>query len=78
MSNSNSTSKSTSEEDSSIFQAIIKRRTNRLKFEDRSVAPTLLTRLQSVVVENGGDNTWLHVAKEGDQKNLLASSHSRR
>ena len=72
MSNSNSTSKSTSEEDSSIFQAIIKRRTNRLKFEDRSVAPTLLTRLQSVVVENGGDNTWLHVAKEGDQKNLLA------
>ena len=69
----NSTTKSMSEEDSSlIFQAIMKRRTNRLKFEDRRVEPSLLTRLQSVVVENGGGNTWLHVANEGDQKNLLA------
>jgi nitroreductase len=67
-----STSQSVSEEDSSVFQAITKRRTNRLKFEDRSVAPSLLSKLQSIVAENGGDNTWLHVAREGDQKNLLA------
>ena len=61
-----------SKEDSSVFQAIIKRRTNRLKFEDREVASSLLSKLQSVVAESGGGDSWLHIAKEGDQKNLLA------
>jgi nitroreductase len=61
-----------SKEDSSVFQAIIKRRTNRLKFEDREVASSLLSKLQSVVAESGGGDAWFHIAKEGDQKNLLA------
>lgn len=71
MSNSRSIIKP-SEEDSSVFQAITKRRTNRLKFEDRKVEPSMLTRLQSIVDENGEESTWLYAAKEGDQKNLLA------
>jgi hypothetical protein len=71
-SNTGKSVKESKEEDSLVFQAITKRRTNRLKFEDRKVASSLLSKLQSVVAENGDGNIWLHMTEEVNQKNLLA------
>lgn len=55
---------------------ITKRRTNRLKFEDRELDESLISKLRSTVTDKGGieqDTTiWLHIAKEEDEKNSLA------
>lgn len=80
------TRKSTSEE-SALFEAIIKRRTNRLKFEDRELEESLISRLRSVLVndkeketavregekeEEGEKTVWFHIARELDEKNSMA------
>lgn len=63
-------------EENSLFKAITKRRTNRLKFEDRELDESLISKLRSTVTDKGGieqDTTiWLHIAKEEDEKNSLA------
>jgi hypothetical protein len=61
-------------EENSLFEAITKRRTNRLKFEDRELEEPLISKLRSTVTEEGGEaiDTWLHIAKEQDEKNSLA------
>lgn len=59
-----------------LFQAITKRRTNRLKFEDKEVQQSLLSKLQQSVITKQADRTtttWLHIVKEDDdEKNSLA------
>jgi hypothetical protein len=57
-----------------LFQAITKRRTNRLKFEDKEVQQSLLSRLQQSIITKQAESTttWLHIAKEVDEKNSLA------
>lgn len=68
-------------EEDDLFEAISKRRTNRLKFEDRDLEESLLSRLKTVVItdedetegEGGKEITvWLHIAKEEDEKDSLA------
>jgi hypothetical protein len=68
-------------EEDSLFEAITKRRTNRLKFEDRELEESLISKLQSVVITNketGGKEkekettVWLHITKEEGEKNSLA------
>jgi Putative TM nitroreductase len=70
-------------EENSLFEAITKRRTNRLQFEDRELSALLIPKLQSIVTEQGqlggGEEirrrrirTWLYIAKEEDKKNSLA------
>ena len=61
-------------EENSLFEAITRRRTNRLKFEDRELEEPLISKLRSTVTEEGGGaiDTWLHIAKEQDEKNSLA------
>jgi hypothetical protein len=63
-------------EENLLFEAITKRRTNRLKFEDRELQQSLLSRLQSIVTEQREEEgritrVWLHIAKH-DEKNSLA------
>lgn len=64
-----------------LFEAITKRRTNRLKFEDRELEESLISKLRSVVISDkeeaaGGKEeeiaVWLYIAKEEDEKNSLA------
>lgn len=60
-------------------EAITKRRTNRLKFDDRELEESLISKLRSVVIsdkEGGGGKEeeltlWLYIAKK-DEKNSLA------
>ncbi|MBD0359524.1 MAG: nitroreductase [Nitrososphaeraceae archaeon] len=64
-------------EENSLFEAITKRRTNRLKFEDRKLQEALISKLRSIVTEQGeegveGTTTWLHIAIEEGEKNSLA------
>lgn len=60
------------EDENSLFEAITKRRTNRLKFEDRELQQSLLSSLQSIVTEQREEGrVWLHFAKV-DEKNSLA------
>ena len=67
-------------EESALFEAITKRRTNRLGFEDRELEDSLISRLKTVVitdedetVEGGKEITvWLHITKEEEEKNSLA------
>jgi hypothetical protein len=63
-------------EENSLFEAITKRRTNRLKFEDRELQEPLLSRLQSIVAgqreEGRITRVWFHIAKQEDEKNSLA------
>jgi Putative TM nitroreductase len=63
-------------EENLLFEAITKRRTNRLNFEDRELQQSLLSRLQSIVTEQREEEgritrVWLHIAKH-DEKNSLA------
>ena len=66
-----------------LFEAITKRRTNRLKFEDRELEESLISKLWSVLVndkegaagekeEEGEKTIWFHIARELDEKNSLA------
>lgn len=71
-------------EENSLFKAITKRRTNRLKFEDRELEESLISKLCSVITdsEERGEGeaekekeipkVWLHIAKEEGEKNSLA------
>lgn len=67
-------------EENSFFEAITKRRTNRLEFEDRELDESLISRLKSdvttdkEVAEGGGTgvSVWLYITKEEDKKNSLA------
>ena len=74
-------------EESALFEAITKRRTNRLKFEDRELEESLISRLRSVLVndkeketavregkkeEEGEKTVWFHIARELDEKNSMA------
>lgn len=73
-------------EENALFEAITKRRTNRLKFEDRELGESLISKLRSVLVndkeketavregekqEEGEETTWFHIARELDEKNSL-------
>jgi hypothetical protein len=65
-------------EENSFFEAITKRRTNRLKFEDLEPKESVISKLRSIVAEEGqveggeGETTivWLHIAKEGEKNSL--------
>jgi hypothetical protein len=65
-------------EENSLFEAITKRRTNRLKFEDLEPKESVISKLRSIVAEEGqveggeGETTivWLHIAKEGEKNSL--------
>jgi len=63
-------------EENFLFEAITKRRTNRLKFEDRELEESLISKLKSVVTDSKGEENettvWLHISKEEDEKNSLA------
>jgi nitroreductase len=67
-------------DESSLFEAITKRRTNRLRFEDRELEEPLISRLRSVVItdKEGAEGVgkevtvWLHIAREEQVKNSLA------
>jgi hypothetical protein len=64
-----------SKEENSLFEAVTRGRTNRLKFEDRELEQSLLSSLQSIVAKQQEERritrVWLHFAKD-DEKNLLA------
>lgn len=51
-----------------LFRAITKRRTNRMKFEDKKIPDSLLRRFDDAATENG---VWLHLATE-EQKQSIA------
>jgi len=66
-----------------LFEAITRRRTNRLKFEERKLEESLLSKLMSIVMkdregaargkEKERETTvWLYIAEEEDKKNSLA------
>lgn len=68
-------------EENSIFEAITKRRTNRLKFEDREMEESLISKLRFIITsgkETGEKEkeketaVWLHIAKKEGEKNSLA------
>lgn len=69
------------ENDNFLFEAITKRRTNRMKFEDREFDEPVISRLKSIVTEQfdiGEEErkrrtrrTWLHIAKQQGEKNSL-------
>ena len=68
-------------DENALFEAITKRRTNRLKFEDSDLEDSLISRLSSVAItdkeetkgERGkGITVWLHIARELDEKDSLA------
>lgn len=60
-------------ENDSFFEAITKRRTNRLGFKDSNLEEPIISKLQSIVSKKGGDTiTWLQIAKEEVEKNSLA------
>ena len=61
-------------EENLLFEAITRRRTNRLKFEDTELEEPLISKLRSTVTEEGGGaiDTWLHIKKEQDERNSLA------
>src|SRR5215216_6724963 len=58
------------EEEHSLFRAMLKRHTNRRRtFEDRQVPGRLLSALQAAAWEEGA---WLHVAQEAGAKHAIA------
>jgi hypothetical protein len=71
-------------EESALFEAITKRRTNRLKFEDRELEESLISKLRSVIVndkegaaegkeeEEREITVWFHIARGLDEKNSMA------
>src|SRR5215207_702304 len=68
-------------EENPLFEAITKRRTNRLKFEDRELEESLISKLRSIITSNKetGEKekekettVWLYIAKEEHEKNSLA------
>jgi hypothetical protein len=75
-----------SEEENLLFQAITKRRTNRLKFEDQEIPESLLSKLQSSssssinkeflsqlsTLKAALDQVWLHISKDKSEKVVLA------
>jgi hypothetical protein len=56
-------------EEHALFQAIIRRRTNRMPFEARSVAEALIFELQAAATKEGG---WLHIMLGEDNRNKVA------
>jgi hypothetical protein len=69
--------------ENALFEAITKRRTNRLKFEDRELEESLISKLRSILVNNKegeaegkeeerAKTVWFHIARELDEKNSLA------
>ena len=69
--------------ENALFEAITKRRTNTLKFEDRELEESLVSKLRSVLVndkegasgrkeEEQEKVVWLHIVKEEVEKNSLA------
>ena len=56
-------------DEESLFNAIVKRRTNRTPFEDRKVPEKLLADLQQAAKMEGA---WLYVIKEEDERNRVA------
>jgi nitroreductase len=56
------------DDDYLLFYAITKRRTNRMKFEDKEISDSLLSRFQAAASENG---VWLHIAKEEQIPSLV-------
>ena len=56
-------------EENLLFGAILKRRTNRMPFENRKVPEELLVKLQQSAKKEGA---WLYVIKEEDERNKMA------
>lgn len=61
----------THKEESLLFRAITKRRTNRLKFDDREIPNPILSRLQSVVSTVSISTVWQDIVTHPDKRNLL-------
>lgn len=56
-------------EEHALFQAIVKRRTNRLPFEQRAVPESLLFELQAAATKEGA---WLHIVMGEEDRNAVA------
>jgi hypothetical protein len=56
-------------EEHALFQAIVKRRTNRMPFEARPVAEALLFEVQAAATKEGA---WLHIVLGDDNRNKAA------
>lgn len=64
-------------EENLLLETITKRRTNRLKFEDRELEESLISKLRSAIITDEGatgkeTTVWLHITKEENEKNSLA------
>ncbi len=57
-------------EEHALFEAIVKRRTNRTPFDERPVPESLLFELQAAATKEGA---WFHVVLGGDNRNEVAS-----
>ena len=56
-------------EEHSLFRAITKRHTNRLRFEDRQIPEGVLSNLQALAAQEGA---WLHIVQGEDARNTVA------
>ena len=56
-------------EDHALFQAIVKRRTNRMPFEQRPVQESLLFELQAAATK---ESAWLHIIMGEENRNMVA------
>jgi hypothetical protein len=61
--------RSETEEERMLFQAILRRRSNRGPFEDRQVPGRLLSALQAAAGEEGA---WLHLVEDEESKHAIA------
>ena len=61
-------------EENPLFEAMTKRRTNRLKFEDKELEESLISELHAILGEEEEEEStvWLHISKEEREKNSLA------
>lgn len=56
-----------------LFESIAKRRTTRMRFLNRKVPESILSKLQSIVVsDESSTDVWLHIAEESDERGMLA------
>jgi hypothetical protein len=64
------TEKAATPEEHALFQAIVKRRTNRMPFEKRHVPESLLFELQAAAAQEGA---WLHIVMGDANRNTAAN-----
>jgi nitroreductase len=55
-----------------LFHAITRRRTNRLKFEEREIPDSIISELKSIAVQQQ-KGVWFYIASQADEKELLSN-----